>query len=330
MSVRARQITPDPEFPEVVVPTEEARRKAAIEAAAKRPEEERARREAEVRDREETADVVHAVREGFAGRSLTEIEHCVQEMTEAAKEQQRHMEERERDEREDQRKGKGKTKGNCEYKLRFGKVTNSSEDWFAATKTTSRGRYLTLDINNVSGVALPEEERCVPCSKGKGWLCKVNDEREPWTKCNTCSARKVWCSWGAKEGARKRKRMEDEVVDSEADENVAGPLTKKARIEPVWGVGSESVWGVSLEIVQVLREILESSREREEIARGTQEVLVETAKGILRLAAAMERRVGLWYNQETDTHIVVSDDSLEKKNKGKGKVKDVFGDETLH
>ncbi|GJJ09725.1 hypothetical protein Clacol_003949 [Clathrus columnatus] len=121
--------------------------------------------------------------------------------------------------------------------------------------------------------------------------------------------------------------MEDEVVDSEADENVAGPLTKKVRIEPARGVGSESV----------LQEILELSREREEIARGTQEVLVETAKGILCLAAAMERRVGLQYNWETDTHIVVSDDkseegsddSSEKKNKGKGKAKDVFGDETL-
>ncbi|GJJ11810.1 hypothetical protein Clacol_006048 [Clathrus columnatus] len=299
---------------------EEARRKAAIEAAVKRAEEEHARREAEVRDREEMADVVHAVRKGFAGRSLTEIEHRIQEMTKAAKEQQCHMEEHERDKREDQRKGEGKQK-----------------ETTGLPPPKQCPGVVTLDINNVSGVTLPEEERCMPCSKGKGWLCKVNNEREPWTKCNTCLARKVRCSWGVKEGARKQKRMEDEVVDSEADENVAGPSTKKVRIEPVRGVGSESVWGVSLEIVQVLREILELSREREEIVRGTQEVLVETAKGILHLATAMERQVGLRYNWETNTHIVVSDDeseegsddSSEKKNKGKGKAKYVFRDETL-
>ncbi|GJJ09724.1 hypothetical protein Clacol_003948 [Clathrus columnatus] len=203
MSVRVRQITPDPEFPKVVVPMvpfnnmydkftaiymkrieaaceerdmmreakeeekrraeeearkkaeaeaqriaeEEARRiakaerKAAIEAAAKRAEEEHARREAEVRDREETADVVHAVCKGFAGRSLTKIEHCIQEMTEAAKEQQHHMEECERDEREDWRKGKGKQK----------ETTGSPPP-------KQHPGVVTLDINNVSGVALPEEE----------------------------------------------------------------------------------------------------------------------------------------------------------------------------
>lgn len=216
-----RQLTPDPNYPDVEVPriVREKERDLQRQIYRSRCEEVEEARRAEAerleRERREKEEKERKEREEKELREKKERERKEREAREKAQRENEGAEKRKRDAEVAEAK---RTSAKRALEMLDDSVLDEDEG-IVDKPPKKRSGKATTDVNKIGGFELPIEQRCYWCerggpegSKGKGWPCKVPVPGVAGGRCLTCSARKKKCRWTEEESgepAAKRRKLDD-------------------------------------------------------------------------------------------------------------------------